>query len=324
MNRVMTIRATVHNRQARAVVVSGMTLQAESRLADDQQVLIRRTVRRVTFHAILVHRRMLKREWPLKFGVALEAKLVDTGRVEIVSRAAAMRIVAIDAGHLGFADRMMVGKIGLGFLLTVAMQALVVLIAAGLDRPGLASNLAAARQQGHPLATRPALVNCVAVNTAHALRFMRAGKPIADMFGFGVAPEADAVRLLGFDLAKLDDLFVRVAGEVQAAGAMTIFAFHGLLRVIAIAEGLPLLFVAGAALIGPEPFRARDFHKLGEGLVPVSFLVSAVRRLLSDGQLGQRPEQRNGECGEQSRSRHEALPVKKAQFLDRHCAFPES
>ena len=234
---------------------------------------------------------MLKREWPLKLGVALKAQFVDTGRVEIVSRTAAMWIMAIDATHLGFADRVMVGQVGLGFLLPVALQALVVLVATGLDRPGLASNLAAAGSKGHSLAMRPALVNGMAVDAANVVRGMSAGEPIPDVIGLGVAPQADAIGFFGLDLAELDDLLVGVAGEMQAAGPVTVFAFHGLLRVITVSEGLALFLVAGAALVGTEPLGARNVHELGERLVRAFLLVGAGRGLLSDGKLGQCPEE---------------------------------
>jgi hypothetical protein len=123
MNCVMTIGTSPKQRQTGAVVVRRVTLQAQSGLADYQQILVRRSVRRVTLHAVFGHGRMLERERPLILGMALEAKLVAARRVQTIPRAAAMRIMAVDAGHLAFANRVMVGKIGLGLLLLVALQA---------------------------------------------------------------------------------------------------------------------------------------------------------------------------------------------------------
>src|SRR5215467_9130251 len=106
---------------------------------------------------------MLERKWPLKLGMALEAELIGIGRVEVVSRAAAMRIVAIDTGHLCFAKRMVIGQIPLGFLLAVALETLVVLGAAGIDRARPTLDLAATGQQSQVFAsTRAAFMNGVA------------------------------------------------------------------------------------------------------------------------------------------------------------------
>ena len=44
MNRVMTIGTAPNQWKACAVMVGGMTLQTERRLADGEQVLIRRTM----------------------------------------------------------------------------------------------------------------------------------------------------------------------------------------------------------------------------------------------------------------------------------------
>ncbi len=85
MNCVMAIGTPVYQGQIRAVVVRRMTLQAERRLADLQQILVRRAMRRVTLEAILVDRRMLVRERPLKFGMAAETKVVSVGQLQIVS-----------------------------------------------------------------------------------------------------------------------------------------------------------------------------------------------------------------------------------------------
>src|SRR6266571_2046416 len=71
MNCVMAVGTPVYQRETRSVVVRRMTLQAESGLAQRQQVLVRRTVRRVTFQAVLGDRWMLKREGALKLSVAV-------------------------------------------------------------------------------------------------------------------------------------------------------------------------------------------------------------------------------------------------------------
>lgn len=120
MNCVMAIGTAVHQRQTRAVVVRRMTLQAERRLAHSQHVLVRRTVCGVALEAALVYGSVLESEWPLIFGVAAETEFIGVGQFQIVSRTAAMRIVAIYAAHLGFANRMVIRKIRFGILLLMA------------------------------------------------------------------------------------------------------------------------------------------------------------------------------------------------------------
>jgi hypothetical protein len=126
----------------------------------------------VTLEAALVDRRVLECEWPLIFGMAAETKLARIGQLQIVSRAAAVRIMTIHAAHLGFANRVVVRKIGLGILLGVAPQAVVVLLAARLDRSLLAVDL---------------VMNGVAVAAFDVLCLVCARKPVPDMIGFRVA-----------------------------------------------------------------------------------------------------------------------------------------
>jgi uncharacterized membrane protein len=62
--------------------------------------------------------------------MAGETKFVGVGQLQIIARVSAMRIVTIHAAHLGFANRVVVGKIGLGILLLVAAQAVLILLPA--------------------------------------------------------------------------------------------------------------------------------------------------------------------------------------------------
>jgi uncharacterized membrane protein (UPF0136 family) len=151
---------------------------------------------------------------------------------------------------------------------------------------------------------KPAFVNRVAVDATHALRLMRARKPVPHVFGFSVAPQANAIGFFGFQFAELDDALVFIAGEVQAAGPMAVFAFQRLLRVIAVAEGLSLLFVAGAALVGTQPLGAGNLDKLGE--VPFALLVpgTVVRFLLSYKRRRKRPKQCQRHAQAKRPSRH--------------------
>jgi len=184
MNCVMAIGTTVYQRQTRSVVVRGMTLQAERRLAHGEQVLVRRAVGGVALETALVDRSVLEGERPLIFGVAAETKFVGVGQFQIVARAAAMGIVAIDAGHLAFADRVVVRKVGLGILLLVTPQAVLILLAARIDHSRDARSLTLEFQ------TRLAAdltVNCVAVAALDVLCRVCPGKPVPNMIGFRVA-----------------------------------------------------------------------------------------------------------------------------------------
>jgi len=193
VNRVVAISAPANQRQARAIVVSGMTLQAESRLADDKQTLVRRTVRRVALQAVLIHRRVLIGKGPLILGMALEAELVCIRRGQIVARTAAMGIVAIHAGHLAFADRVMIGQAALCLLFLMALQALVVQRGAGLQRPPLS-------------AASFGSMDRMTAAAFEALCGMSAGKPVPHVIGLGVAAQAGTVGLFGRAILKADDL----------------------------------------------------------------------------------------------------------------------
>src|SRR5579864_32228 len=118
---------------------------------------------------------MLVGERPLVLCVALQAEIVRTGGLQIISGIAAMRIMAVDTGHLGLADRVMVREIGLSVLLFVTAHALLVEGAAGLNGAAFA------------LFARFAGVNGVAVDAAHVLRLVRAREPIPHMLRLGMA-----------------------------------------------------------------------------------------------------------------------------------------
>ena len=145
----------------------------------------------MTLEAVLVHRRVLESEWTLIFSVAAEAKFVGVGRLQIVARATAMCIVTIHAAHLGFANRVVVRKVGLGILLLVATQAVLIHLPARLDCSLLAVGLG---------------MNGVAVAALDALCLVCARKPAANMIGFRVTAQAYAVRLIGSTVAETDDL----------------------------------------------------------------------------------------------------------------------
>jgi hypothetical protein len=106
----MTVRTAVGQRCASAVVVAGMALQTECGFTHAQQIRVRRTVRAVAKHAIFRHRRMLVGEWPAILCMATQTELIGIGHAQVVPGRPTVRIVAISATHLSFAQRMVVGQ----------------------------------------------------------------------------------------------------------------------------------------------------------------------------------------------------------------------
>src|SRR6185295_10883476 len=102
----------------------GVALLAEERNRGLLQLQVVRSVRRMTVQAVLADRRMLPKERAALFGVAAVALLVDRGRFDHLRGLGAVRVVAIDAGDLSFADRMVRGLPGVGAHVLVAGEAL--------------------------------------------------------------------------------------------------------------------------------------------------------------------------------------------------------
>src|SRR5215471_10607625 len=99
---------------------------------------------------------------------------------------------------------------------------------------------------------RPACMDRVAVDATHVMSCVRAGEPVADVVRLRMAPQTGAVGLFGLQLREFVDAFMLLAGQVEAAGPVAVFAFQRLLRVIAEAERPRLLLVTGAALVGTD------------------------------------------------------------------------
>jgi hypothetical protein len=230
VNRVVTIGTAANQWKACAVVVGGMTLQTKSRLADREQVLIRRTVWRVTLHAVFVDGRVLIRERSLKLGMALEAEFVAAGRIQTVSSTSAMRIVAVYAGHLAFTDGVVIREVGLCLLLVVTLQTFVVQGAARLQR-ARCSDIGGMHRQRAAFFFAFGSVDGVTAGALQVLGGMGARKPVPNVVRLGVTTQAGAVGFFGAPVAEADDLVLRLPGvaaglNVQAARAVTLLAVH--------------------------------------------------------------------------------------------------
>src|ERR1035441_10535148 len=245
--------------------------------------------------------------------MAAETKVVRIGQLQIITGAAAVRIVTIRAAHLGFANRVVVRKIGFGILLLVAPQAVFIHLPARLDRSRNAGGLAA--ELATRLAARLAM-NGVAVAALHVLRLVRARKPIANMVRFRVAAQADTVRLFWGTVAEADDLifrFGRISTRryVQTARPVALFARNLLHRVRAPAKALGEVGVTSSALFRPRPLRSGEFHELAEVLRDLA-RGACLGFVLTRKRWCEQEPSRKEKKEEQSASPHSDLP--KALF----------
>ena len=117
------------------VTLSHMTLLAEERYRRHQQRRLIRAVRRMTVQAVLAHWCVLEQERTALLRMALIAGLVYRVRFEQGRGERAVRIVAIDAGHLSFGQRHVRAAIELHPNIAVAVGAH--LIDRGLDQQSL-------------------------------------------------------------------------------------------------------------------------------------------------------------------------------------------
>jgi hypothetical protein len=235
-------------------MVSRMALQAQRRLADQQQTPLHGTVRCMAFGAAFYHRCVLVCEWPLELGVTLKAEFIEIGRAKIIGSSSTVWVVAVRATHLRFANRVMIREPALRLLLAVASYARIdPLMPGGQLRLGG--------------------VHLVTINTAHVMRLVRAGRPVLQLFVSGMTPETDAVCLFGFHFTELDDISVRVAADVLAARAVAVFTLQLLLRVVATTERFGLFFMARATLVGTQPLRTWNLYIFREPLLAILMLI---------------------------------------------------
>jgi hypothetical protein len=102
----------------------GMALEAEIRVALHQHFGVNGTVRIVADGAAFTHRRVLENEWPRLFTMALGAIFIEPRHGETPGGfhdIHAVRIVALDATHFAFNDRVMLRKVefSAGFLMAL-------------------------------------------------------------------------------------------------------------------------------------------------------------------------------------------------------------
>ena len=164
---------------------------------------------------------------------------------------------------------MVVGQIRFGVLLLVAPQALVVHLAARLDRPR--SGLGLALEWVAAFAMGPAM-NGVAVAALDVLGLVGTGKPVAHVIRLGVAAQAGAVGLFGLAVFEADDFVFRLlcvapGREVQASGAVTLLTVDFAQRVRAAAIVFGRFGVTLRTLIFADFRGTLDFDVLAEVLL---------------------------------------------------------
>ncbi len=103
------------------------------------------------------------------------------------------------------------------------------------------------------------------IDTANAVRRVRATQPVPEFFIPSVAAQAGAVSRRGRAFRKADDLRdFAAARDVKAAIAMAVLAFDTLLGMKGVLKVLGYLGVAGCAGLSTDPGGARNFYVLGE------------------------------------------------------------
>ena len=166
--------------------------------------------------------------------------------------------MTIGAADLAFANRVMVGQVGLCLLLAVAGEALLVLSAAKRLRTSFALGFDA--------------VDRVTVTALDALRLVRAREPVANVVRLGVAAQASAVGFFRRAIFEADDLVLRLfrvsaSREVQASGAVTLLTLDVAQGMQAATVGLGDVGVTLRALVDADFCRSLDLDVLGEILL---------------------------------------------------------
>ena len=240
----------------------------------------------VAQHAILVYRGMLVHERAAVLCVAAKTELSNVRGLQILPRSSSVRVVAIDASHLSFANRMMIGQVALCSLRLVALQAGFIGLSA---RPERYAAFRSERLHYRGTPTRRGIegvvsfgccletlaVDLVALSAADMVHRVGAAGPVTHLGILGVATETDAIRVPRRSLVEADDLaFVASAFNVKTAVPVAVFAFDSLLGVKAVTISHGVLGVTGGAHFGARAGRACDFDILSVGFQPVGCVLA--------------------------------------------------
>src|SRR5262249_3075385 len=89
----------------RPTVTSAVTLEAQPRTRELQRELIHRAVRIVAIQAVFAHWKVFKQKWPALLRMTGVADVVDRIFFQQCLGETAVRIMAVRANHLAFAQR---------------------------------------------------------------------------------------------------------------------------------------------------------------------------------------------------------------------------
>src|SRR4029453_10332740 len=99
-----------------------VALLTQVRTRPDKELVMVGTVRLMTVQTALANRRVFPDKRPSLFGVTRVANFVDGIRVQESTGRRAVRVVAVDAGHLAFGQRHVRTPAKLGALLLVTLE----------------------------------------------------------------------------------------------------------------------------------------------------------------------------------------------------------
>jgi len=238
--------------------------------------------------------------------MAAKAKFVNARSLEIFTRSAPVWIVAIDAGHLSFPNRMMVGKAAFRSLRLMALQAGFIRL-----RPRPESYAAFRSDRLHHRGASAGCgvegtvpvgcgleglaVDLVAIRATDVVHRVRAIRPVPHLGILRMTTEADAICVSRRTLVEADDLaFVATAFNVKAAVSVAVFTFHSLLGVEGVTVSHGLLIVTGRAYFCTHAGRTRDFDVFSVGLEPVCCVLGGRR--LSASASGERQQKGQAEA----------------------------
>jgi len=189
--------------------------------------------------------------------------------------------MAIDAGDLSLAIRVMIGQTSLCPLGLVALQAGFVGLRAWLDRYAAFgtdlldhSRASAGRGVQGPGSFRGGLkglrMYLMAIGAADVVHVVRTVGPMPYLRILGMASETDAVGIRRRPLMETDDLaLVAAAINVKAAVTVAVFALQPLLGVIRVAKSCGVLRVTVSAGVCADSRRAGDLYIFSVGLNPI-------------------------------------------------------
>jgi hypothetical protein len=205
--------------------------------------------------------------------MATQAELVGIGSAQVVARRTSVRIVAIHAAHLAFAQRVMVRHTELRLLGLVALETGLIGHRARLnhgiglrrDRCRIERSARGGVEPGTGIALglRTAGVNLVAIDAANLIGRVNPVGPVLGALVLGMAAQTNTVGGRSRALPGRNDFGgVTAAIDMKTAIAMALFALDALLRVIRVLEVFSDIRMASGAGVGSDRLGPRNSQVL--------------------------------------------------------------